>query len=163
MNINAHTLAILLDTLFDCGKERERERERARETKQTMSMVTRTTNRRAKFTMHDSKLGFLLGSVIIGPLTTITHSNVRHDDSSKHNDDQDIGVIGKGNLKWKFIDMYTRIYLAVHLPQRNRFDLDGTRLSSNSSTIVDRFIQDNDSVDLVSDEFDSDSKENENV
>ena len=49
---------------------------------------------------------------------------------------------------------------AVHLPLRMRADLDGSRAAANT---MQKLSGGSDSVDMVSDEFDSDSKENENV
>lgn len=44
-----------------------------------------------------------------------------------------------------------------------RADLDGSRGPTNPSNTMHKLSAGSDSVDMVSDEFDSDSKENENV
>ena len=88
------------------------------------------------------------------------------DDGTYHDDDHDIGVVGKGNVmaadqcdQRTFVDCR---FSAVHLPLRTRSDTDGTRLQ-NTNVLHSRLSKRNDSVEIVSDEFDSDSKENENV
>jgi hypothetical protein len=48
------------------------------------------------------------------------------------------------------------IVLAVNIPSRNRAEIDTIRMTNKSD-------QENDNTDTMSDEFDSDSKENENV
>jgi len=80
---------------------------------------------------------------------------------SNLDDGQDIGVIGKGKLKNIIIDLYRYIHIffsAVHIPLRTKAEIDLIRMQNNS-TITD----DNDNNDTMSDEFDSDSKENESV
>ena len=55
-------------------------------------------------------------------------------------------------------------YLAAfHLPLRMRSDFDGSRGPANVNNTMHKLSTGSDSVDMVSDEFDSDSKENENV
>lgn len=66
-------------------------------------------------------------------------------------DDNDIGVIGKGKSDQIKISIESLVILAVHMPLRN----DLNRMQNTN--------QENDNTDTMSDEFDSDSKENDNV
>jgi hypothetical protein len=54
-------------------------------------------------------------------------------------------------------------FLAVHIPLRTRAETDLIRVQNNNNTMNNRFNKENDNTDTLSDEFDSDSKENENV
>ena len=52
--------------------------------------------------------------------------------------------------------------LAVHIPLRRKTDTDILRVQNNN--IMNNYMNEqNDQIDTMSDEFDSDSKENENV
>ncbi|CAF0741521.1 unnamed protein product [Adineta steineri] len=84
------------------------------------------------------------GSVVNNPLNITTHTNVNLEDTSILDDDQDIGVIGK----------------AVHIPLRTRAETDVTKIQ-NTNTLFNKLSRQSDSVEMVSDEYDSDSKENE--
>lgn len=66
-------------------------------------------------------------------------------------DDTDIGVVGKGKSNEIKIIIQSLSISAVHIPLRN----DMNRTQNNN--------QENDNTDTLSDEFDSDSKENDNV
>jgi hypothetical protein len=52
--------------------------------------------------------------------------------------------------------------IAVHIPLRTRADVDVTRVQ-NTNTMNNKLNKRNDSLDMMSDDYDSDSKENENV
>lgn len=92
--------------------------------------------------VNKSRAKIIKGSVINGPLTT-THLNVNTEDTSNNLEDaQDIGVVGK----------------AVHIPVRTRIDSDVTKMQ-NPSNMSRR----TDSYEMITDDYDSDAKENEHV
>ncbi|CAF3886418.1 unnamed protein product, partial [Rotaria sp. Silwood2] len=83
----------------------------------------------------------------VNPSNTTTQANINMDDgSSNHDDGQDIGVIGK----------------AVPMPLRTNAETDIIRVQNNN-TINNKLNKQSDNLDTLSDEFDSDSKENDNV
>ncbi|CAF4151263.1 unnamed protein product [Rotaria sp. Silwood2] len=97
-----------------------------------------------QLTENKSRTKITKASVINGPLNTTMHTNVNLDNGSHHDDEQDIGVIGK----------------AVNIPLRIRPEIDLTKIQ-NTNTIHNNLNKPNDNVDMISDEYDSDSKENE--
>lgn len=61
--------------------------------------------------------------------------------------------------------IYTYIFIsivAVHRPLRTKTDTDQIRVQNNN-TLTRKFSDEIDNIDTISDDFDSDSKENENV
>ncbi|CAF5165252.1 unnamed protein product, partial [Rotaria magnacalcarata] len=84
-------------------------------------------------------------SVVTNPVSTTTHTNNNNDDASTRDDGQDIGVIGK----------------AVPMPLRTNGDMDLMRMQHNNA-VNNKLNRQSDNTDTLSDEFDSDSKENEN-
>ncbi|CAF3568864.1 unnamed protein product [Rotaria socialis] len=87
-------------------------------------------------------------SVNTGPLNATTHTNVHLDGGCNMDSEQDIGVIGK----------------AVNIPLRTRPDTDLIKIhnqNTNTNAMNNLVNKPNDNVDVVSDEYDSDSKENE--
>ncbi|CAF4820808.1 unnamed protein product [Rotaria sp. Silwood1] len=86
------------------------------------------------------------GSVVANPSNTTTQANINIDDDSNHDDGQDIGVIGK----------------AVPMPLRTNAETDIIRVQNNNA-INNKLNKQSDNLDTMSDEFDSDSKENDNI
>ncbi|CAF1618650.1 unnamed protein product, partial [Adineta ricciae] len=95
-------------------------------------------------TINKPRAKLIKGSVINTPLNNTTHSNVNVEDASNFDDGQDIGVVGK----------------AVQIPLRTRIDTDVTKISSVNA-MMDQLNKENEDFEMVSDEYDSDSKENE--
>ncbi|CAF4713645.1 unnamed protein product, partial [Rotaria sp. Silwood1] len=95
-------------------------------------------------TENKSRTKITKASVINGPLNTTMHTNIHLNNGSHLDDEQDIGVIGK----------------AVNIPLRTRAETDLTKIQ-NTNTINNNLNKPNDNVDMISDEYDSDSKENE--
>ncbi|CAF0871745.1 unnamed protein product [Adineta ricciae] len=89
-----------------------------------------------------SRAKIIKGSVV----NSSSNANMNMEDGSYAEDAHDIGVIGK----------------AVHIPLRTKTDTDILRVQNNN--IMNNYMNEqSDQIDTMSDEFDSDSKENENI
>ncbi|UJR15557.1 hypothetical protein I4U23_002496 [Adineta vaga] len=89
-----------------------------------------------------SRAKIIKGSVV----NNSTNANMNIEDGSNGDDNHDIGIFGK----------------AVHIPLRMKTDTDILRVQRNN-LMNHHLNEQSDNIDIMSDEFDSDSKENENM
>ncbi|CAF3644622.1 unnamed protein product [Adineta steineri] len=108
----------------------------------TRRLSTDSTDDKQPQLGNKSRAKIIKGSVLTNP----SNSNFNMEDGSNVDDNQDIGVVGK----------------AVHLPSRTKNETNILRAQDNN--IMNNILNDqNDNIETMSDEFDSDSKENENT